>query len=102
MKNLVDEKTEIAPEKFKLKDLKVAIDRALANSSLSIDREFFARPGKAAVMGLIQPSFIKWLVASGVSRANLSEADLFTSQNVTRDHLNSTRSVRNAVLPVCI
>jgi hypothetical protein len=36
MKSLVDEKTEIAPEKFKPKELKVAIDQALVDSSLSI------------------------------------------------------------------
>ncbi len=70
MKNLVDEKTEIAPEKFKLKDLKVAIDRALADSSLSIDQEFFAHPGKSPVVGLIQPSFINWLVDAEVFEAD--------------------------------
>jgi hypothetical protein len=70
MKNLVDEKTEIAPEKFKPKELKVAIDQALVDSSLSIDREFFTHPGKAAVVGLVQHSFISWLVAAGVFEAD--------------------------------
>jgi uncharacterized protein YjbI with pentapeptide repeats len=70
MKSLVDEKTEIAPEKFKPKELKVAINQALENSSLSIDREFFTHPGKAAVVGLVQPSFISWLVAAGVFEAD--------------------------------
>jgi hypothetical protein len=37
---------------------------------LSIDREFFAHPGQAAVVGLIQPSFINWLVAAGVFEAD--------------------------------
>jgi uncharacterized protein YjbI with pentapeptide repeats len=70
MKSLVDEKTEIAPERFKPKELKVAIDQALVDSSLSIDREFFTHPGKAAVVGLVQPSFINWLVAAGVFEAD--------------------------------
>jgi uncharacterized protein YjbI with pentapeptide repeats len=70
MKSLVDEKTEIALERFKPKELKVAIDQALVDSSLSIDREFFTHPGKSPVVGLIQPSFINWLVAAGVFEAD--------------------------------
>jgi uncharacterized protein YjbI with pentapeptide repeats len=66
MKKLVDERTELPPEKFKPKDLKVAINLALENSSLSIDGEFFTHPERALVVQQIQPAFIEWLIASGV------------------------------------
>jgi uncharacterized protein YjbI with pentapeptide repeats len=66
MKKLVDERTELPPERFKPKELKVALDLALENSSLSIDNEFFNHPDQASVVKLIQPAFIEWLIASGV------------------------------------
>jgi uncharacterized protein YjbI with pentapeptide repeats len=67
IKKLVDERTELLPEAFKPKDLKTAIDRALENSSLSIDSSFFAHPGRADVVKSIQSSFTEWLIASGVT-----------------------------------
>jgi uncharacterized protein YjbI with pentapeptide repeats len=70
MKNLVDEniakKAEIVAENFKPEELQLAIDRALENSSFLVDREFFAHPDKASMVGLIQPPFISWLIDSGV------------------------------------
>ncbi len=41
MKNLVDEKTELAPAKFNLKALQERVNQALENSSLSINKIFF-------------------------------------------------------------
>jgi uncharacterized protein YjbI with pentapeptide repeats len=70
MKKLVDERTELPPERFKPKELKVALDLALENSSLSIDSEFFNHPDQASVVKLIQPTFIGWLIASGIARIN--------------------------------
>jgi Pentapeptide repeats (8 copies) len=67
MKKLVDERTELPPERFKPKELKVALDLALENSSLSIDNEFFNHPDQASVVKLIQPAFRDWLIGSGVS-----------------------------------
>jgi hypothetical protein len=66
MKKLVDEKTELPSEMFNPQELKKAIDQALADSSLLIDRQFFNHPGQSTVMGLIQPSFTEWLIFSGV------------------------------------
>ena len=59
MEKLVDERTELPPERFKPKELKVALDLALENSSLSIDSEFFTHPERASVVKLIQPAFIE-------------------------------------------
>jgi uncharacterized protein YjbI with pentapeptide repeats len=70
MKKLVDERTELPPERFKPKELKVALDLALENSSLSIDNEFFNHPDQASVVKLIQPAFRDWLIGSGVSDIN--------------------------------
>jgi uncharacterized protein YjbI with pentapeptide repeats len=70
IKKLVDERTELPPEAFKPKDLKTAIDRALENSSLSIDSNFFAHPGRTDVVQSIQPSFTEWLITSGVTAIN--------------------------------
>jgi uncharacterized protein YjbI with pentapeptide repeats len=67
MKKLVDEGTELPPERFKPKELKAALDLALESSSLSIDSEFFTHPDQASVVKLIQPAFIEWLTASGVT-----------------------------------
>jgi uncharacterized protein YjbI with pentapeptide repeats len=70
MKKLVDERTELPLERFKPKELKVALDLALENSSLSIDSEFFTHPERALVVKQIQPAFIEWLTASGVVAVN--------------------------------
>jgi hypothetical protein len=67
MKKLVDEKTELPSEIFNPQELKKSIDQAIADSSLSIDRQFFTHPGHSPVVGLIQPSFTEWLIASGVA-----------------------------------
>jgi uncharacterized protein YjbI with pentapeptide repeats len=70
MKKLVDERTELPPDRFKPRELKIALDLALENSSLSIDNEFFNHPDQASVVKLIQPAFRDWLIVSGVNNIN--------------------------------
>jgi uncharacterized protein YjbI with pentapeptide repeats len=70
MKELVDDKTQLPPEKFKPKELKAALNLALENSSLLIDNEFFNHPDKVSVVKLIQPAFRDWLISSGVTTVN--------------------------------
>jgi len=70
MKKLVDEKTELEKSKFNVKALQTQINEALANSSLSINQDFFAHPGRASVIEIIQPPFAEWLKISGLSVAD--------------------------------
>ena len=59
MKNLVAEKTELELKQFDFHVLQNRINNALSNSSLSINKQFFAYPEKAEIVGLIQPPFVE-------------------------------------------
>jgi hypothetical protein len=50
MKNLVDEKTEIEPDRFNFKVLNERVNKALESSTLSIDKKFFEHPEKTKIV----------------------------------------------------
>lgn len=70
MKNLIDEKTELEPEKFDVKALQTKINQALEASSLSINKTFFAHPDQDSIVEVVKPAFVEWL-----KQCALSEAD---------------------------
>ncbi|XGV96351.1 MAG: pentapeptide repeat-containing protein [Leptolyngbya sp. BL-A-14] len=70
MKTLIDEKTELEPEKFNAKALQTNINEALETSSLTINKKFFEHPDKDSVVEAVKPAFVKWL-----KECRLSEAD---------------------------
>jgi uncharacterized protein YjbI with pentapeptide repeats len=70
IKNLIDEKTELGPEKFDGNALQVQINHVLENSSLTINRKFFEHPDKDTIIQGIKPTFVEWL-----RQCELSEAD---------------------------
>ena len=70
MKALVAEKPELEPEKFDYKGLQAGVNAALANSSLTINPEFFVHPGRDAIVSVVQPPYIEWLKGSGFSEAD--------------------------------
>ena len=75
MKTLVDEKTELEPEKCDVKALQTQINQALENGSLSINKKFFEHPDKDPIIELVKPTFVEWL-----KQCELSEAD---AQSIT-------------------
>jgi NACHT domain/Pentapeptide repeats (8 copies) len=62
MKNLIDEKTELEPEKFDVKALQAEINQTLEASSISINKKFFEHPDKDSIIGAVKPVFVKWLM----------------------------------------
>ncbi|MBW4691847.1 MAG: pentapeptide repeat-containing protein [Lyngbya sp. HA4199-MV5] len=70
MKTLIDEKTELEPEKFDVKALQTNINQALETSSLTINKKFFEHPDKDSIVEAVKPTFVKWL-----KQCELSEAD---------------------------
>ncbi|WP_193365054.1 hypothetical protein [Neosynechococcus sphagnicola] len=70
MKTLIDEKTELEPEKFDVKALQTQINQALETSSLTINKKFFEHPDKDAIVEVVKPAFMEWL-----KQCQLSEAD---------------------------
>jgi uncharacterized protein YjbI with pentapeptide repeats len=67
MKNLIDEKTELEPEKFDVKALQAKINQTLETSSLTINKKFFEHPDQDAIVGAVKPAFMEWLKQSGLS-----------------------------------
>ena len=70
MKNLIDEKTELEPDKFDVKALQTGINEALETSSLTINKKFFEHPDKDSIVGAVKPAFVKWLKQCGLSEAD--------------------------------
>ena len=70
MKNLIDEKTELEPDKFDVKALQTGINEALETSSLTINKKFFEHPDKDSIVGSVKPAFVKWLKQCGLSEAD--------------------------------
>jgi uncharacterized protein YjbI with pentapeptide repeats len=69
MKNLIDEKTELEPEKFDVKALQTQINQALETSSLSINKKFFDHPDQDSIVEGVKPAFVGWLRLCGLSAA---------------------------------
>ena len=61
MKNLIDEKTELEPEKFDVKVLQTKINQALEASSVSINKKFFEHPDQDSIVEDVRPAFVEWL-----------------------------------------
>ena len=70
MKTLIDEKTELEPEKFNIKALQTNINEALESSSLTINKKFFEHPDKDAIVEAVKPAFMEWLKQCGLSQAD--------------------------------
>jgi uncharacterized protein YjbI with pentapeptide repeats/adenylate kinase family enzyme len=70
MKNLIDEKTELEPQKFDVKALQTGINEALETSSLTINKKFFEHPDKDSIVCSVKPAFVKWLKQCGLSEAD--------------------------------
>jgi uncharacterized protein YjbI with pentapeptide repeats len=70
MKNLIDEKTELEPEKFNVEALQTEINQALAASSLTINKKFFEHPDQDAIVEVVKPTFVEWLKQCGLSAAD--------------------------------
>lgn len=70
MKNLIDEKTELEPEKFNVKTLQTNINQALENSSLSVNKKFFEHPEKDSIVETVKPAFLMWLKQCGLNDAS--------------------------------
>ncbi|MGB3405564.1 MAG: pentapeptide repeat-containing protein, partial [Microcoleaceae cyanobacterium] len=69
-KNLIDEKPEINPDKFKVKTLQAKINIVLENSNLSIDQSFFNHPDKDSIFEVIKPAIKDWLIEHQMSPAD--------------------------------
>ena len=70
MKTLIDEKTELGPEKYDIKRLQTQINQALDTSSLTINKKFFEHPDRDAIVVKIIPTFLEWLKQCGLSDAD--------------------------------
>jgi uncharacterized protein YjbI with pentapeptide repeats len=70
MKNLIDEKTELEPEKFDVKALQAEINQTLEASSISINKKFFEHPDKDSIVGAVKPVFVEWLRQCGLIEAD--------------------------------
>jgi uncharacterized protein YjbI with pentapeptide repeats len=70
MKNLIDEKTELEPEKFDVTALQAEINQALEASSISINKKFFEHPEKDSIVGAVKPVFVEWLRQCGLIEAD--------------------------------
>jgi hypothetical protein len=70
MKTLIDEKTELGPEKYDIKLLQTQINQALDTSSLTINKKFFEHPDRDAIVVRIKPTFLEWLKQCGLSDAD--------------------------------
>jgi len=70
MKNLIDEKTELEPEKIDVKALQTGINEALKTSSLTINNKFFEHPDKDSIVDSVKIAFVKWLKQCGLSEAD--------------------------------
>jgi uncharacterized protein YjbI with pentapeptide repeats len=70
MKNLIDEKTELEPEKFDVKALQTGINEGLETSSLTINKKFFEHPDKDSIVSSVKPAFVQWLKQCGLSEAD--------------------------------
>jgi len=70
MKNLIDEKTELEPEKFDAKALQTEVNQALETSSLLINKKFFEHPDKDSIVEVVKPAFSKWLQQYGLSEVD--------------------------------
>ncbi|PZV19331.1 MAG: hypothetical protein DCF22_00165 [Leptolyngbya sp.] len=70
MKTLIDEKTELEPEKFDIKALQTNINQALETSSLTINKKFFEHPDKDSIVEVVKPTFMGWLKQCGLSEAD--------------------------------
>lgn len=70
MKTLIDEKTELGPEKYDIKLLQTQINQALDTSSLTINKKFFEHPDRDAIVVKIIPTFLEWLKQCGLSDAD--------------------------------
>jgi uncharacterized protein YjbI with pentapeptide repeats len=70
MKTLIDEKTELEPEKFDIKALQTKINQALETSSLTINKKFFEHPDKDSIVEAVKPAFMEWLKQCGLSEAD--------------------------------
>ncbi len=70
MKTLIDEKTELGPEKYDIKVLQTQINQALDTSSLTINKKFFEHPDRDAIVVRIKPTFLEWLKQCGLSDAD--------------------------------
>ena len=70
MKTLIDEKTELGPEKYDIKLLQTQINQTLDTSSLTINKKFFEHPDRDAIVVKIKPTFLEWLKQCGLSDAD--------------------------------
>jgi uncharacterized protein YjbI with pentapeptide repeats len=70
MKTLIDEKTELGPEKYDIKLLQTQINQALDTSSLTINKKFFEHPDRDAIVVRVKPTFLEWLKQCGLSDAD--------------------------------
>jgi hypothetical protein len=70
MKTLIDEKTELGPEKYDIKLLQTQINQALDTSSLTINKKFFEHPDRDPIVVRIKPTFLEWLKQCGLSDAD--------------------------------
>jgi len=70
MKNLIDEKTELEPERFDAKALQTEVNQALETSSLLINKKFFEHPDKDSIVEAVKPAFREWLQQYGLSEVD--------------------------------
>jgi uncharacterized protein YjbI with pentapeptide repeats len=70
MKTLIDEKTELEPEKYDIKALQTQINQALETSSLTINKKFFEHPDRDNIVECVKPTFVEWLKQCGLSEAD--------------------------------